>query len=459
MAATLTRWYPENLDFWLTRGRFVARRNLACSVFALHLNFNIWMMWSVVVVNLPAVGFQLSTDQRFWLVAIPPLVGAVMRILYSMAWSWIGGANWLALSTLVLLVPALGVGWSVQDIATPYWVLFLMAGLCGIGGGASASHLANISFFFPAAKKGGALGLNAGIGNLGVSVAQLVIPIAITLPLFGSLGGAPQVWGRGDEVRLVWLQNAGFVWVPMILLAAWAAWRFGNNVASARISPKEQLKALRVPHTWRVCMLYMGSYGTFLGFAAAFPLLVSAMFPLEDASGYLFVGPMLAALARPLGGWLSDRISGGVVTCLAYLVMALALAALPLSFPSGGNGGIYPLFVALALILFTAAGFGNGSSYQMSPKIFLVEAGRAARRTGQPVTEVYAGASRLGAAAMNVSSVMAAFGGFFIPKSFSWSLDLTGGFTAAIGVFLLFYVMAIVVCARHYALPHAPVRV
>lgn len=459
MAATLTRWYPENLDFWLTRGRFVARRNLVCSIFALHLNFNVWMMWSIVVINLPAVGFQLSDDQRFWLVAAPPLFGAMLRIVYSMVWSWVGGATWLALSTLILLLPAIGVGFVVQDISTPFWVLFAMAALCGFGGGASASHLSHTGFFFPAARKGYALGMNAGIGNLGVSVAQLLIPLAISVPLFGHLAGAPQIWGHGEEVRQVWLQNAGFMWVPLILLGAWAALRYGNNMAGVRLTPRDQLNVIRIPHTWYVCLLYMGTYGTFLGFAAAFPLLTSRMFPLEDVTGYLFVGPMLAALARPFGGWLSDRIAGSVVTCGAYAVMALSLVALLLTLPSSSDAGHFTAFVCVSLVLFTAAGLGNGSSYQMAPKVFLIEAGRRAAREGLDVNTAYADGSRAGTAAMNVSSVMAAFGGFFIPKTFGWSLALTHGVALAVLIFLAFYLVALGVCIWQYARPHAVVRV
>ena len=154
MTVSIKRWEPENPIFWLRRGRRIANRNLWLSILSLHLNFNIWMMWSMVVVNLPAVGFALSNQQQFLLVSIPPLVGALMRLLYSWIWSWVGGGLWLGISTLLLLLPAVGVAAVVQDISTPFPILLLVSGLCGIGGGASASHLSNTSFSSPRRPRG-----------------------------------------------------------------------------------------------------------------------------------------------------------------------------------------------------------------------------------------------------------------------------------------------------------------
>jgi NNP family nitrate/nitrite transporter-like MFS transporter len=201
MTVSIKRWEPENIIFWLTRGRRIANRNLLLSTLALHLNFNVWMMWSIVVSNLPAVGFAMTGQQQFLLVSIPPLVGAIMRLFYACIWSWVGGGTWLGISTLFLLIPALGVGWLVQDISAPFPLLLLVAACCGIGGAASSSHLSNTSFFFPKSAKGFAMGLNAGMGNLGVSVVQIVVPLVISLPLFGSLAGDAQIWGRGAQVH------------------------------------------------------------------------------------------------------------------------------------------------------------------------------------------------------------------------------------------------------------------
>lgn len=457
MTVSIKRWEPENPIFWLRRGRRIASRNLWLSILSLHLNFNIWMMWSMVVVNLPAVGFALSNQQQFLLVSIPPLVGALMRLLYSWIWSWVGGGLWLGISTLLLLLPALGVAAVVQDISTPFPILLLVSGLCGIGGGASASHLSNTSFFFPKAAKGLAMGLNAGLGNLGVSVAQLAIPVVILLPLFGEAGG-PQIWGVGGVVHPVWLQNAGYLWLPFIVIIALACLLYAHDLPKLRITPHDQLDAMRDPHTWYICLLYMGSYGTFLGFAAAFPLLARNMFPLVDVTPYAFIGPMVCALSRPLGGWMGDHIGGGIATMLSNGVMALATVGVYLSMPSAGNGGSFWLFLAMFQLIFFAAGVGNGSSFQLAPKVFLLQAGQGAKAAGLDIAEAYARGGRRGASAMNVSSVMAAFGGFVIPKSFGSALAAFGSFLPAFGMFFVFYLVSMLVAWWQYSRPGSRMR-
>nr|WP_199067694.1 MFS transporter [Chromobacterium sp. ASV5] len=458
MTVSIKRWEPENIIFWLSRGRRIASRNLWLSICALHLNFNIWMMWSMVVVNLPSVGFLLSSQQQFLLVSIPPLVGALMRLIYSWIWSWVGGGLWLGISTLLLLLPACGVGAVVQDISAPFWLLLLVAGLCGVGGGASASHLSNTSFFFPKSEKGLAMGLNAGLGNLGVSVAQLLIPLLILYPLFGGWGGEPQVWGHGGEVRFVWLQNAAYIWLPFIIVIALVCFLYAHDLPKLRITPHDQLDAMRDPHTWYICLLYMGSYGTFLGFAAAFPLLARNMFPLVDASPYIFIGPMVCALSRPFGGWMGDRIGGGIATVFSNTLMAVGTIGVYLSMPSESCGGSFLWFLLMFQLIFFAAGIGNGSSYQLAPKVFLIQAGREAQARGETVQQAYLRGGRRGASAMNVSSVLAAFGGFVIPKAFGSSLDWFGSFVPAFGMFLLFYLLLMAVAGWHYCRRGAPMH-
>lgn len=454
----ITRWQPENPIFWLSHGRRVAWRNLWLSVLALHLNFNVWMMWSLVVVNLPQVGFALSASQQFMLVSIPPLVGALMRIVYASIWSWVGGGAWLALSTLVLLVPALGVGQVVSDLTTPFPLLLLVAACCGMGGAASSSHLSNLSFFFPKAEKGLAMGLNAGLGNLGVSVVQWVVPLAIAVPLFGALAGEPQVWGLGAEVKFVWLQNAGYVWLPFIVLIAAACLLYAHDLPRLYLTPYDQWLALKRAHTWYICLLYLGSYGTFIGFSAAFPLLARAMFPLHDATPYLFVGPMIAALSRPLGGWASDRVGGGVTTLLCCLVMMAGTLGVMASLPGDEHAGSFWLFLSMFQLIFFAAGVGNGSSYPLSPKVFLAEALRRADADGSSRDQAYADGGRMGVAAMGVSSVLATFGGFFIPNIFGVAQRMTGSFLPAFAVFLCFYLLCAAIAWLHYARPGAPAR-
>jgi MFS transporter, NNP family, nitrate/nitrite transporter len=451
MTIRIRRWEPENPIFWLTRGRSIAYRNLALSTCSLHLNFNIWMMWSMVVVNLPAVGFLLTGEQQFLLVSLPGLVGALMRIAYSWAWSWVGGGSWMALSTLFLLLPALGVAHVVQDIATPFPVLLLIAACCGIGGGASASHLPNISFFFPKKSKGFAMGINAGLGNLGVSVAQLVVALLVSMNLFGWSGGEPQIWGMGGDVHAVWLQNAGYCWTPLIVIMALLCLLYAHDMPRLKITPRDQLGAMRHAHTWSICLIYLSSYGTFLGFAAAFPLLARAMFPLHNAMAYAFIGPMLCALIRPLGGWLGDRIGGGITAVGSNVLMALGTLGVLASLPGDTGGGSFWLFLAMFQLIFLAAGLGNGASYQLAPKVFLLLAMREAGPRGESEAEAYVRGGRDGALAMNVSSIGAAFGGFFIPKSFGSSLEWFHSFVPAFVLFFLFYLLSTLLAWIFYA--------
>lgn len=229
----LTQWRPEDPAFWQAQGERIARRNLYISIPALLLAFAVWMVWSVVVAKLPQVGFAYSTDQLFWLAALPGLSGATFRIVYSFMVPIFGGRLWTTISTASLLIPAIGIGYAVCSPDTPYTTLVVVALLCGLGGGNFASSMSNISFFFPKAQKGNALALNAGLGNLGVSVMQFAVPLIITAGVFGALGGAAQQTADGGPL---WLQNAGFVWVPFIIASTLLAWFGMNDIADAKAS-------------------------------------------------------------------------------------------------------------------------------------------------------------------------------------------------------------------------------
>jgi NNP family nitrate/nitrite transporter-like MFS transporter len=352
----IRQWNPEDLGFWRSGGQSVAQRNLWISIPALTLAFAVWMVWSVVVVNLPNVGFKYSTNQLFWLAALPALCGATLRIFYSFAVPIFGGRRWTAISTASLLLPAVGIGFAVQNPATPYEMMVLLALLCGFGGGNFASSMSNISFFFPKSQKGFALGLNAGLGNLGVSLVQFVVPLVITAGVFGTLGGEPQLTAKGS----LWLQNAGFIWVPFVALSALAAWFGMNDLADAKASFADQAVIFKRAHNWWMCWLYLGTFGSFIGYSAGFPLLIKSQFPGVNALQYAWLGPLVGALVRPLGGWLSDKLGGARVTFWNFIAMLLGVLAVLQFLPSNGSGGNFTGFLVAFLCLFAAAGIGNG---------------------------------------------------------------------------------------------------
>lgn len=441
-------WRPEDQAFWQTNGRAIARRNLWISVPCLLLSFAVWMVWSVVVAKLPSVGFAFSNDQLFWLAALPGLSGATLRIFYSFMPAIFGGRLWTTLATWSLLIPALGMGFAVQNPGTPYWIFLLLALLCGFGGGNFASSMANISFFFPKAEKGNALAINAGLGNLGVSVVQFVVPLVITAGVFGALGGSPQSATVGGVTSTLWLQNAGFVFVPFIIASAFAAWFGMDDIASMKASFADQAVIFRRTHNWIMCWLYTGTFGSFIGFSAAFPLLSKILFPDVNALQYAFLGPLVGAVVRALAGKACDRIGGGRITFWVFIAMSLGVLGVLYAISIKSSPMAFSIFFASFLFLFAAAGVGNASTFQMIPQIMRKEVARlepglsAADRTRQSDKEA--------AAIIGFTSAIAAYGAFFIPKSFGTSITLTGGAEWALYGFLLFYISCIAITWHFY---------
>ncbi len=451
----IAHWNPEDPGFWERSGRPVATRNLWLSVLALTLAFAVWMVWSVVVVNLPAAGFRYSTNQLFWLAALPALCGATLRIFYAFAVPIVGGRRFTAFATASLLLPALGIGFAVQDPSTPYESMVALALLCGLGGGNFASSMAHISFFYPKAKLGFALGLNAGLGHLGVSIVQLAVPLVIAASLFGSVGGAPQGTAQGP----LWLQNAGFVWVPFIAASALASWFGMNDLADAKAGFAEQAVIFTRKHNWLMCWLYLGTFGSFIGYSAGLPLLLQTQFHDADALQLAWTGPLLGALARPLGGWLADRVGGARVTFWSFVVMALGVLAVLGCLPQGGGGGVGGNLNGLLAsfgLLFVAAGIGNGSSFRMIPTIFLTERLRAAGPLPSDRQRAKRDANKEAAAVLGFASAIGAYGGFFIPKSYGTAIALTGSPAAALHAFMFFYLTCIAVTWWHYSRHNAP---
>ncbi|WP_130618414.1 NarK family nitrate/nitrite MFS transporter [Dyella amyloliquefaciens] len=448
----LSRWEPENPAFWQSSGEKVAYRNLWISIPALMLAFIIWSLWSVTVVNLDKAGFHFSKDQLFWLTALPALSGATLRLFYSFMVPIFGGRRWTALSTASLLIPALGMGFALRDPTTGYPTLLLLSVLCGLGGGNFSSSMANISFFFPKAKKGIATGLNAGLGNLGVSVVQFIAPLAISAGVFGALAGEPHEFTSNGVVQQVWLQNAGFIWVPFIAAAALAAWFGMNDIADAKASFADQAIIFRRKHNWLMCWLYVGTFGSFIGFSAGLPLLTKSQFPDVNPTAYAFLGPLAGALARPIGGWISDKVGGARVTFWTFLGMILAVFGVLTSLPHQGQGGNFDGFLAMFIVLFALTGIGNGSTFRMIPIIFLTDRQRAAE--GKSIVaqkQAVLDAGKESAAVLGFSGSIGAYGGFFIPKSFGTALSLTGAPDAALYCFVAFYLSCLLVTWWFYA--------
>lgn len=353
-------WRPEDPVFWETIGRPIARRNLIFSIFAEHVGFSVWMLWSIVVVQMTAAapghpaasGWALSASQALCLVAVPSGVGAFLRLPYTFAIPIFGGRNWTTVSAALLVIPCLLLAWAVSHPSLPFAVLVVIAATAGFGGGNFASSMANISFFYPEKDKGWALGLNAAGGNIGVAVVQKIIPPIV-------------VAGSG-----VALSRAGLFFVPLAVAAAVCAFLFMNNLTEAKADVKPVWQSLRHADTWIMSLLYIGTFGSFIGYSAAFPTLLKTVFGRGDiALGWAFLGAGIGSLVRPLGGKLADRIGGARITAASFVMLAAGAAAALWSVQSVN----LPVFFVSFMFLFVATGIGNGSSYRMISRIFQVK--------------------------------------------------------------------------------------
>jgi MFS transporter, NNP family, nitrate/nitrite transporter len=436
----ISDWRPEDETFWRSTGRRIARRNLFWSILAENIGFSVWLIWSVTATRLNRIGFHYTTDQLFQLVALPGLVGALMRFPYTFAVPRFGGRNWTIVSALLILIPASALALLVGRPETPFWLMATAAATAGLGGGNFASSMANISFFFPDREKGWALGLNAAGGNIGVSTVQLLVPILIGYGFINLGLCAP----RGKPP--ICLQNAGLMWIPFILLAAGGAALYMNNLSTARSSFREQLAAVRHKHTWVMAWLYIGTFGSFIGYSAAFPLLLKTQFPVVTAN-LAFLGPLVGSIARPLGGRLADRIGGARLTFWNFAVMGLAAFGVLYALDAHSFG----TFLAMFLVLFVTTGVGNGATFRMIPVIFRRQAQRTAEGLGpEAAVAVLDRARRLSAAVIGFTSAIGACGGYLIPRALGASLKATGGVTSALGCFIAFYASCLALTWWHY---------
>ncbi|MEU3500959.1 nitrate/nitrite transporter [Streptomyces hundungensis] len=409
----IDRWEPEDDTFWRETGRRVARRNLFLSVFCEHVGFSIWSLWSVMVLFMgPAYG--VDPAGKFFLISVATLVGALVRIPYTFAVARFGGRNWSVFSALLLLVPA-GAAWFAMEPGTSYSTFLLVSALAGVGGGNFASSMTNINAFFPLREKGWALGLNAGGGNIGVPVVQLVGLLVI------ATAGA-------THPRIVLA-----VYLPLIALAGLGAALGMDNLAPVRNDTGAVGEALREAHTWIMAFLYVGTFGSFIGYSFAFGLVLQTQFgrtPLQAAS-LTFIGPLLGSLIRPVGGRLADRHGGARITLVNFAAMAVATCVV--LYASAQKS--LPVFLTGFIALFALGGLGNGSTFKMIPGIFQAKA--LARGLAPQAAAAYG--RRLSGAAMGLVGAIGALGGLAINLAFRQSFGTTGTGTTAYAAFLACY--------------------
>jgi NNP family nitrate/nitrite transporter-like MFS transporter len=435
----IDRWEPEDEVFWRDGGRAIARRNLIWSILAENIGFSIWLVWSVTATKLPKVGFHFTTDQLFQLVAVPGLIGSLMRFPYAFAVPKFGGRNWTMVSALLLFIPTLLLAYLVGRPDTSYEVMLAAAATAGLGGGNFASSMANISFFFPDREKGFALGLNAAGGNIGVSTVQLLVPLIIGWS-WVSFGGLEPHGG-------LYLANAGLMWMPLIVLSVYGAYRYMDNLSTARSTFRDQVVIAGRKHTWIMSWLYIGTFGSFIGYSAAFPLLIKTQFP-EVTANLAFIGPLVGSLARPVGGKLADKLGGTKVTMWTFLAMCAATTGVIHFVDAHGFAGFLTMFLAL----FVTTGIGNGSTYRMIPVIFKNDKLEAVRGKGPEAREAALKTARIEAAAvLGFVAAVGACGGYLIPRAFAASIKSTGSAHGALVTFLCFYATCIALTWAFYA--------
>ena len=466
--ADIVDWRPEDEAFWESTGKKIAYRNLWISIPALLCGFAVWGMWGIITVQMMNLGFPFTQAEMFTLTAIAGIAGATMRIPASFLIRLAGGRNTIFLTTAMLLAPALGTGIVLQHKDWPLWAFQLMALWSGVGGGNFASSMSNISTFFPKKLQGTALGLNAGLGNFGVTTMQIVIPLVMTVGVLGAMGGEPEIllkdsgwiFGKIAAGTPTWIQNAGFAWVLSLVPLSILCWFGMNNLKT--ISPatgnpivafskitylytlafvpsifmlylylpaptglgllnmwiaipfdialallvmklaafgpmkegvSKQFQIFRNKHTWSMTVLYIVTFGSFIGFSMALPLSMKVIFGVShvpDANGvmqhtlnnpnapavlaFAWIGPFVGALIRPLGGWISDKIGGSIVTQWVSATMVAASVAvgyvMMLAYQSATPEQYFMPFMLLFIVLFAASGIGNGSTFRSIGVIF-----------------------------------------------------------------------------------------
>lgn len=516
--ADLQKWDPEDEDFWESQGKKIANRNLWISIPSLLCGFAVWLYWGIITVQMLNLGFPFAKSELFTLMAIAGLTGATLRIPSSFFIRLCGGRNTLFFTTALLMIPAVGAGFALQDQNTPLWVFQILAFLSGFGGGNFASSMSNISFFFPKKQQGFALGMNAGLGNFGVTTMQILVPLFMTFGIFGGepmtlINSSGTLIGKIPAGSDTWIHNAGFLWLIFLIPLAFAGWFGLNNIKTSEVSPdignpvsswglivvmliigfltagvglwlllpeaangsgfgvpKEivlvlvivstvfllkqlpgqikksldrQYKIFDNKHTWVMSIIYTMTFGSFIGFAASFPLSIKVIFGYQhllvdgvmthntanpngpSALMYAWMGPFIGALIRPVGGWISDKVGGAFVTQICSVVMvgsALGVAYyMKMAYQSATPELYFFEFFVLFLLLFAATGIGNGSTFRTIAMVFPKE-------QAGPV--------------LGWTSAVAAYGAFYIPKVLGEQIKATTPEVALIG-FAIFYAVCL----------------
>ena len=457
--ADIEKWNVEDAQFWEQEGKHIANRNLWISIPSLLMGFAVWMMWGMITTQMQNLGFSFTVNQLFSLTALAGLAGATLRIPASFMIRIAGGRNTIFLTTALLMIPAAGTGIALMNPGTPFWVFQALALLSGIGGGNFACSMSNISTFYPSKQQGYALGMNAGLGNFGVTTMQIVIPLVMTVGIFGAMAGSPMelqsasgtLIGRIEAGTDTWIQNAGFIWLVFLIPLAFAGWFGMNNLRTITPNPGSPLAAfgkilglygvglvtaivgmlalgwlnmwIALPltivltlvllrlipgdikpniqkqfaifsnkHTWSMTILYILTFGSFIGFSAALPLSINVIFgnmmeatadgtlirvanpEAPSALTWAWIGPFVGALIRPLGGWISDKVGGSIVTQIISAVMVVASIAtgyvMMQAYNTTDPNQFFWLFLLLFIVLFAASGIGNGSTFRSIGVIF-----------------------------------------------------------------------------------------
>ncbi|MGH3887932.1 MAG: nitrate/nitrite transporter [Pseudonocardiaceae bacterium] len=418
----IDHWEPEDPNFWERTGKKVANRNLWFSILAEHIGFSMWTVWSVLVLFMgPAYG--IDPAGKFLLVSLPALIGGLVRIPYTMAPARFGGRNWTIVSALLLLVPTV-LAIIVMEPGTSYSTFLIVAALGGLGGGNFASSMVNINTFYPEGKKGWALGLNAGGGNIGVPAVQLV-----GLLVIATVGAA--------YPRLVLA-----VYAPLIVIAAVCAALFMDNISSVRNDKRAMREAVRDSQTWVMSFLYIGTFGSFIGYSFAFGLVLQTQFSRTSlqAASVAFIGPLIGSLIRPVGGWMADRFGGAKVTLCTFVGMALATGVVIIA----SEQMSLALFTAGFITLFVLSGIGNGSTYKMIPSIFAGKA-KMAISSGESSQPALMRARRLSGAVIGIAGSIGALGGLLINLAFRQAFLTTKSGIPAFWSFLAFYAACVAV--------------